>query len=193
MPARHPFDDNRTLYDALFQRNDAAYDFLYDRVAGSFSHWVYTRNGSAMDAEDAFQKGLMNFLLNLERGQYQFQVTARVTTVLFDYCKKLWLNELQSARMKTAAPLPDFVDVADDTDILADLERTERVTTIRQALNQLRDDCRQVLQWFYLDELSLREIAEKTGLKESSAKAKRYDCAEKLKGHYLQLTNRSGV
>lgn len=193
MPARHPFDDNRTLYDALRQRSDAAYDFLYDRVAGSFSHWVYTHNGSVMDAEDAFQKGLLNFLLNLESGQYQFQATARVTTVLFDYCKKLWLNELKSARMQIVTPLPDFIEITDDTDLLADLERTERVATVRQALNQLRDDCRQVLQWFYLEDLSLREIAEKTGLKESSAKAKRYDCAEKLKGHYLKLTNRPEV
>lgn len=190
MPASHPFDDNRTLYDALLQRNDRAYDFLYDRVAGSFSHWVYTHNGSEADAEDAFQKGLLNFLLNLESGRYQFQATARVTTVLFDYCKKVWLNELQSARMKTAAQLPEYVDVADDQDLLADLERTERVATLRQALDRLKGDCRQVLEWFYLDELSLREIAEKLGLKESSAKAKRYDCAEKLKGHYLQLTNR---
>jgi RNA polymerase sigma factor (sigma-70 family) len=190
MPASHPFDDNRTLYDALLQRNDRAYDFLYDRLAGSFSHWVCTHNGSEADAEDAFQKGLLNFLLNLESGRYQFQATARVTTVLFDYCKKVWLNELQSARLKTSATLPDYLDLADDQDLLADLERTERVTTIRRALNQLKGDCRQVLEWFYLDDLPLREIAERMGLKETSAKAKRYDCAEKLKGHYLQLTNR---
>ncbi len=190
MPASQPFDDNQTLYNALRQRNDRAYDFLYDRLAEPFSHWVFTHNGSEADAEDAFQKGLLNFLLNLESGRYQFQASARVTTVLFDYCKKVWLNELQSARMKTSVALPEYLDFADDRDLLADLERTERVTTIRKALDQLKDDCRQVLHWFYLDELSLREIAEKAGLKESSAKAKRYDCAEKLKAHYLQLTNR---
>ncbi|MCY7350488.1 MAG: sigma-70 family RNA polymerase sigma factor [Cytophagaceae bacterium] len=193
MPASPSFDDNRALYDALRQRNDRAYDFLYARLAGSFSHWVHTHNGSAMDAEDAFQKGLLNFLLNLESGQYQFQATARITTVLFDYCKKIWLNELQSARMKTSVQLSDFINPADDTDLLADLERSERVATIQKALNQLKEECRQLLQWFYIDELSLREIADKTGLKESSAKAKRYDCAEKLKGYYLQLANRPGV
>lgn len=134
-----------------------------------------------MDAEDAFQKGLMNFLLNLETGKYQYQSSTKVTTVIFDYCKKVWLNELQSARVKRNTGINESIDPADNFDIEADLERGEIIKIVNTALNKLKDDCRNMIEWFYIDELPLKEIAEKLGMKETSTKQKRYDCTEKLK------------
>lgn len=176
------------LYEALKKRQEWAYDLLYRELAKPFSHWVRRNNGSEMDADDAFQKGLMNFLLNLETGRYQFQPNAKIATVVFGYCKKVWLNELNSSRLKTRTALPDAYDPAEDTDLQEDLERGETIEQVRQALNQLKNDCRQLIEWFYLDGLPLREIAEKLGIRESSTKQKRYDCTEKLKQLLLQQT-----
>ena len=174
------------LYEALKKRQEWAYDLLYQELAQPFSHWVTRNNGSEMDADDAFQKGLMHFLLNLETGKYQFQQNAKIATVVFGYCKKVWINELNSSRIKTRTALPDAYDPAEDTDLQEDLERGEVIAQVRLALNQLKNDCRQLIEWFYLDELPLREIAEKLGMKESSTKQKRYDCTEKLKQLVLQ-------
>lgn len=184
------FLGNRSLYEALKSRNEQAYDSIYAELFGPFQYWVLRNNGSEMDAEDAFQKGLLNFLINLERGKYQFQEETKITSVVFEYCKKVWLTELQSARMRNRASLTQALNLVDSSDVLQNLQRIETVNTVKRALQQLKDDCRQLVEWFYIDELSLREIAEKMNMKETSVKSKRYECAEKLKGFYLQLTNR---
>jgi RNA polymerase sigma factor (sigma-70 family) len=192
MPTKHSTDFTQSeLYEALMLRKEWAYDYLYHELSGTFTHWVGRNNGSEMDAEDAFQKGLLNFLLNLETGRYQFQENAKITTVVFDYCKKVWLNELTSSRLATRATMPDAYNPANDTDLQNDLERGELITQVRAALHQLKGECRQLIEWFYIDDFSLREIAEKLGMKESSTKQKRYDCTEKLKQIYLKLTQQN--
>lgn len=190
-PQKVPSFSQPDLYEALKGRQEWAYDFLYQELAIPFSYWVTRNSGSEMDAEDAFQKGLMNFLLNLETGRYQFQENAKITTVIFEYCKKVWLNELNSSRIKTRITMPDSYDPVQDTDLQEDLERGEVITQVRQAMNQLKKDCRQLIEWFYMEEFSLREIAEKLGMKESSTKQKRYDCTEQLRKLVLQQTRQN--
>jgi len=181
------FDTHLDLYQALFRRESTAYEYLYEQVLGGFKHWVYVNSGSEMDAEDAFQKGLVNFLLNLETGKYQFQENTKITTIVFDYCKKIWLNELESSRVKTRAEMPAQNNFLDTTNLHQDLERMETVSEVRKALHQLKEDCRNVIEWFYIDDFSLKEIAEKLNMKESSTKQKRFDCTQKLKTIFSNL------
>ena len=149
---------------------------------------MLANSGSEMDAEDAFQKGLLSFLLNIETGKYQFQEGTRVTTVVFEYCKRVWLTELKSARLRTSVTMPDGFDAIDTTDVANDLDRLDVVNAVRQSLQRLKGDCRQLIEWFYVEELSLRDIAQRLGMKETSVKSKRYDCAEKLKAFYQQTS-----
>ena len=188
-----PYSTDQDLYNALNQRDERAYAYLYAESFPSFRFWMLNNSASEMDAEDAFQKGMLSFLLNVESGRYQFQPGARVTTVVFEYCKRVWLTELKSARLRTRGAMPDLVHTADTADIIEDMERLEIVKIVRESLGQLKDDCRQLIEWFYVDELSLREIGERLGMKESSARSKRYSCAEKLKAFYQQAAYKQGL
>lgn len=187
------YTTEKELYDALSRREDRAYQYLYTDVFPSFQHWVLTNSGSAMDAEDSFQKGLLNFLLNIETGKYQLQAGTRITTVAFEYCKRVWLTELRSARLRHRGTMPERIDVVDSTDVVQDLERMDVVRTVQQSLQQLKDDCRKLLEWFYVEEISLREIAERLDMKEESVKSKRYQCAEKWKAFYQQTAKQQGL
>jgi len=183
------YSTDQLLYDALRRRDERAYQYLYADVQFSFRHWVLTNSGSDEDAADAFQKGMMSFLLNIESGAYQLQSGTRITTVVFEYCKRVWFTELKSARMRTRATMPDGFDTADTTDVERDLERFDVVDAVRLSLGQLKEDCRKLIEWFYIEEVSLRNIAERLGMKESSVKSKRYDCAEKMKAFYQQMAS----
>lgn len=184
---------DRELYDALSHRDERAYQFLYADVLPSFRYWVLNNSGTEMDAEDAFQKGLLNFLLNIETGKYQLQAGARITTVAFEYCKCVWLTEVKSARFRHRGVMPEHIDTVDTADVVQDLERMDVVAAVQQSLQQLKDDCRKLLEWFYVDEISLREIAERLGMKEESVKSKRYQCAEKMKAFYQQTAKQQGL
>lgn len=188
-----PYPTDQDLYQALSQRDERAYAYLYAESYPSFRYWMLHNSASEMDAEDAFQKGMLSFLLNVETGKYQFQPGTRVTTVVFDYCKRVWLTELKSARLRMRGAMPDVLNTADTADIIEDLERLDIVNLVRTSLGQLKGDCRQLIEWFYVDELSLRDIAERMGIKESSARSKRYSCAEKLKALYQQNAHKQGL
>lgn len=187
------FSTEIEFYTALTRRNERAYQYLYADVFPSFRYWVLSNSGSEMDAEDSFQKGLLNFLLNVETGKYQLQAEARITTVVFEYCKRVWQTELKSARFRTKAVLSEDYDMPDTADTVKDLERLDIVDAVRKSLDQLKGECRKLIEWFYVDELSLRDIAERLGMKESSVKSKRYDCAEKLKTFYLKTATQRGL
>ncbi|MGA0559289.1 RNA polymerase sigma factor [Larkinella sp. VNQ87] len=190
--ATHPlsvYPTDQDFYEALLRRDERAYHFLYASTYPSFRHWVLNNQGNEMDAEDAFQKGLLNFMLNLETGKYQLQAGTRITTVAFEYCKRLWITELRSARHRHRGEMPAHLELADTSDVEKDLERMDVVKSVQQSLSLLKDTCRKLLEWFYVDELPLREIAERLGMKEDSVKSKRYQCAEKLKAIFQKTTN----
>jgi DNA-directed RNA polymerase specialized sigma24 family protein len=67
------------------------------------------------------------------------------------------------------------------------------VGAVHTTLGELREGCRQLMQWFYIEERSLREIAEQMQLKETSVKSKRYECTEQLKRIYLQIARKRGL
>ncbi len=184
---------DQELYDALARRDDRAYAFLYTDTFPLFQNWILRNSGTEMDAEDAFHKGMISLMQNLETGKYTLQPGTRIRSVLFEYAKCVWISELRSSRVRTRSPMTDEIDIQSVDDVSRDLERFELVQMVRQSLQQLKDDCRKLIEWFYVEELSLREIAQKMGLKESSVKSKRYACAEKLKAIYQQAEKQSGV
>lgn len=85
--------------------------------------------------------------------------------------------------------MPDLYNPADDIDLLRDIERIETINSVKNALNLLKEDCRKLIEWFYIDEFSLKEIAEKLNMKETSTKQKRFDCMQKLKGIFTGKLN----
>lgn len=187
------FGSQYELYQALtstdYRQESRAFDYLYQELYGAFRQWVFTHNGSDQDAEDSFQRGLLNFMQNVRLGKYQYQANAKVTTVVFDYCKKIWLNELDSSRLKTKGVMPESYEPTEwGSSPQEDLERNETVNAVRMALGQLKSDCQKMIEWFYIEELSLKEIAEKLGMKETSTKQKRFDCTEKLKEIFTNIS-----
>jgi RNA polymerase sigma factor (sigma-70 family) len=187
------YDNDTNLYEGLRAGRTGAYDWLYTHLYPSYRFWVQNNNGSASDAEDAFQKGLISFVSNLTSGRYEYRAGAKVTTVIFDYCKKVWLTELDSARLRYRGAMPEQIDTPDSYDAIDELNRTELVGAVREALTELREGCRQLIQLFYIDEFSLREIAEQLSMKETSVKSKRYECTEQLKRIYLQIARKRGL
>lgn len=78
-----------------------------------------------------------------------------------------------------AVPVNEAVDLDTDT-----LEWTHR---LNKAFSLLREDCQQVLKWFYQEELPLREIGQRLGMTEQSAAVKRFKCAKYLRDRYKGL------
>ncbi len=57
---------------------------------------------------------------------------------------------------------------------------------VGRAFAELTDDCRTMLNCFYVEEKSLGECGARIGLQETSAKVKRFRCAQRMKTLYRQ-------
>ncbi|GAB3169300.1 RNA polymerase sigma factor [Telluribacter humicola] len=71
-----------------------------------------------------------------------------------------------------------------DDAIYSDYDDDERAWIFRKlnrAFHLLAEDCQKVLNWFYVEDWSLRQIAEALNMTEASATGKRFKCAKYLK------------
>ncbi|MDF7821823.1 sigma-70 family RNA polymerase sigma factor [Runella sp. MFBS21] len=73
--------------------------------------------------------------------------------------------------------LPDMIDLAD----YDDSERSWIFRKLQRAMKLLSEDCQEVLTWFYIEDWSLKNIAQALNITEESATVKRFRCAKYLK------------
>jgi RNA polymerase sigma factor (sigma-70 family) len=145
---------------------------------------VRARGGSTRDAEDIFQEALLIFL-NKARNP-EFQLTAKLSTYLYSVCRFLWYDQLRKHRPHI--PYDSGLTAAEITDFTDTIEQESRIRLAEQALNDLKDRCRELLLLFYQGQLSIKAIATKMGYgTEGSAKNQKYKCLEAARNRLKEL------
>jgi RNA polymerase sigma factor (sigma-70 family) len=175
----YPTDES--LYTGLKQNDDRAYACLYAQTFCSFAHYVQATQGTPEHAQDAFQQGIAEFYVAIQTGRYQVSPKARLKNVLFEFCKRKWINELQSAHHRRNQALESFME-PEEEDFVDDLMTlAENVAKVERLLKRLGEGCQQVIQLFYIQGKSLTEIADLLTYTPRTARTKRYECTEQLK------------
>ncbi|WP_345271049.1 RNA polymerase sigma factor [Nibrella viscosa] len=198
-----PFQGNEpAFYQALLAEQRQAFNCLYLRVHNQFIPLACQKGGSYDEALDVLNDCLAIFLHKIRTGEFVFQADTRITSYLYRVCYNQWHNYIDKRQQRKEVSLDlnrptsdkddNDDDVYDDTiSLLPDeqydeQERLEWVTRLKKAISQLREDCQNMLHWFYVEELPLREIAARLGMTEDSAAVKRFKCAKYLRERYLK-------
>ncbi|MGA0555887.1 RNA polymerase sigma factor [Larkinella sp. VNQ87] len=175
------FPTDESLYAGLKNGDDRAYACLYAQTFRSFTHYVQTHQGTMEHAQDAFQQGIAEFYIALKSGRYQLSPTARLKSVLFEFCKRKWLNELQSARHRRTQALDVYLDPQDDDSSDELMTFSENVNRVNHLLQRMGENCQRVIDLFYIQGKPLAEIAVIMNYTPQTARTKRYECTEQLK------------
>lgn len=176
------YKDDIALYEGLKAKRNDAFECIYSQVYNSFENFVKTNQGTPDDAADAFQTGIMKFYANLMLEKYQLDYNAKIKTVVFDYCKKVWLTELNSARRRKNQAIDNTTpDYTDNSNTLNEMVKQDTFDLLRIGLERIGEDCKKLLTFFYIDNRSLKEIAQLLRVTDETAKSKRYICTKKLK------------
>jgi RNA polymerase sigma factor (sigma-70 family) len=96
-----------------------------------------------------------------------------MSTYIYSICQNLWRKELDRKKRLSneEKDSPDAID----------MDKPEREKIIARCMEQLGETCRKVLMYYYFDELSMQEIADKLGFANTdTAKTKKYKCKQKL-------------
>lgn len=163
--------DEKETFDRIRKGDEKALEYIYKKYYRMMTKLVITNSGTEDEARDVYQDALVVFWQKARSGN--LVLTSKISTYIYSICQNLWRKELDrkkrlSNEEKDAAEMPD-------------MDSPERVKIIARCLEQLGETCRKVLMYYYFDEMSMQEIADKLGFANTdTAKTKKYKCKQKL-------------
>ncbi len=163
--------DEKEIFERICKGDERALEFLYKKYYRMMTKMVISNSGTEEEARDIYQEALIVFWQKAVSGK--LVLTSKMSTYIYSICQNLWRKELD--RKKRLSNEEKDVSVTPDT------ETEERNKIIARCINQLGETCRKVLMYYYFDELSMQEIAERMGFANTdTAKTKKYKCKQKL-------------
>ncbi len=150
---------------------------IYENNFISVKKFVLKNNGSIADAEDIFQKALLQLTVRYKKEN--FKINTNFNGYLFTVCKNLWRRELNKSKNKvTNDKVIELVSEEQDN-ALAYLE-LKRQELFVEKLNQLSDNCKKILTLFF-SKTPYAEIVESADYNSETVVRQRvFKCKKKL-------------
>jgi len=159
------------ILDRIGRGDEKALDELYRKYYRMMTRAIIKNNGTEEEAKDIYQEALIVFWQKAV--SHQLVLTSKISTYLYSICLNLWRKELDR-KSRLSHEEKDGVEYIDD-------ESLERSKIIHQCIEQLGDTCQKILMYYYFDDMSLQDIANKLGFANAeTAKTKKYKCKKRL-------------
>ena len=163
---------DQEILDKIKKGDESALDFLYKKNYRMMVNMIIKNNGSEEEAKDIYQEALLAFWQKAASGK--LEMTSKISTFLYSICQNLWRKELERKSRHTGE---DEIT----SSVIIDIDKKERIEVVNQCINNMGETCRAILTYYYFDEMSMAEIAEKMGFSNSdTAKTKKYKCKQEL-------------
>ena len=163
--------NEKELFERICKGDEKSLEFLYKKYYRMMTKLVITNSGTEEEARDIYQEALIVFWQKATSGN--LVLTSKISTYIYSVCQNLWRKELDRKKRLS--------NEEKDTPVSLDTETAERERIIAKCIDQLGDTCKKVLTYYYFDELSMQDIADKMGFANTdTAKTKKYKCKRKL-------------
>ena len=147
--------------ERLARGDQAAFAELYDACADRLHPYLTARLGSRADADDVIQETFVRLARTAGKLAKVDNLMAYVFTIARNEAARLLAGELREAGRR--AGLPIAADLFHEAGC-SDLEARETAEALVAALARLAPEQREIVELKIYAELSLRDIAEVTGL-----------------------------
>ncbi|WP_298546758.1 RNA polymerase sigma factor [uncultured Aquimarina sp.] len=150
---------------------------LYKKEFPKIRSFVLTNNGDIADAEDVFQKALMQLIARYKIKP--FVIESSFSAYFYTVCRNLWRRELnKQKRIVTNDEVMEHSKEAEDM-TMATLEQ-EKWELFQEKLTELSDNCKQLLQLFF-QKVPYKDIMEKLGYNTDNVVRQRiFNCKSQL-------------
>lgn len=165
---------------------DNALCFLKNRDSEKAIKYVCAHSGKREDGEEIFNDALIALWKNIRSGAYRLSESAAMGTYLMVIVKNTWHKELRKQ-----GRLPPLTSISEYDADIREAERSIEQLLIEKERNDhfrkifemtLNEKEKGILKAFYIEGLSMQEVADKFGLgNANNAKSHRYQIIKKLK------------
>lgn len=172
------YREDQIYIDKIMNGDSASYAFLVNRykdMAFTIAHRIM-RN--AEDAEDVAQEGFLKAYQQLHR----FERKSKFSTWLYTIIYRTAVTKLQKRGVPAFSVDEDLSGyfISDETSQIEVMHEEEQTKFIKQAIAKLPEMDGLLITLFYLNENTIREIEEITGLSASNIKVKLFRARKTL-------------
>ena len=162
---------------------------IYLDYRNEFVNWLKSKYSvETEEGLELYQQTILIFYENVLKGKL-VKVSSGLKTYLFAIGKNKMMEESRS-KLRVVHSAPGEVEVQYDSENEDKVYLEQRILNLRNSFRQLGEHCRQLLQLFYYQRLSLDEIVALQGYKNrNTAKNQKYKCMEKLRGIHKKQTS----
>ncbi|HET6992506.1 MAG TPA: sigma-70 family RNA polymerase sigma factor [Bacteroidia bacterium] len=142
--------------------------------------FIIGKGGTVQDADDIFQETVVSFIDSVQKSK--FRQESGIRTFLISISKNLWYNEIRR-RQRADNRERLFEEERDQKDagISEIIQDRELKKQLNQLLHDLGDSCRKILELFYYENLSMKEIVSHLHYEnEQVVRNKKYKCLQQL-------------
>jgi len=159
------------ILEKISRGDERALDYLYSKYYKMMTNIILSNSGTEQEAKDVYQDALIVFWQKVVSNQ--LVLTSKISTYLYSVCLNLWRKELErKSRLSN--------EEKDDVEYI-DQESDERSRIIRDCIGKLGDTCKNILMYYYFDDMSMQDIADKLGMANTeTVKTKKYKCKKRL-------------
>jgi RNA polymerase sigma factor (sigma-70 family) len=163
--------NEKEVFERIQRGDEKTLEFLYKKYYRMMTKLVITNSGTEDEARDIYQDALIVFWQKATSGN--LVLTSKISTYIYSICQNLWRKELDRKKRLS--------NEEKDTAVSMDMESAEKEKIIARCMDQLGETCKKVLMYYYFEEMSMQDIAEKLGFANTdTAKTKKYKCKKKL-------------
>lgn len=139
---------------------------------------------SEADAEDLFMDSVLNFREKIITGR--IENLTNIKAYLFSTCYRMWITKYKKEKSQRLKYDDIWDELYDNNKVIS--RRDVNIKLSFEALNSLGDKCRQVLTYFYIENKSMKEIAEILGFANKDvAKTTKSRCFKNLLSEVLRI------
>jgi RNA polymerase sigma factor (sigma-70 family) len=175
------FSDDELL-EAIRDKNmrEEAIGQLYQEHAEITRSFIKGKGGTEADGDDIFQETVISFIEVIQKGKFRQESSIR--TFLISISKHLWYNEIRRRqRANNRENLYESIRDAEESGVKDLIEDRELKKQLSQLLGDLGDSCRKILELFYYENLSMKEIVLQMHYEnEQVVRNKKYKCLQQL-------------
>lgn len=166
---------------------------LYNNYCNDVIRYICNNNGSAEDGADIFQEAILEFVDIVKKDN--FLGKSSIKTFLFAISKNLWRQELRSRDRRNKRE--KLFNGNEQIQLPEADERwfnKDRQKAMDKIYGEIGDVCRNILQGFYYEELSMKDLLKKFNYENEQVLRNRKSlCLKKIKNALQQDTALSSI
>tara|TARA_B110000977_G_scaffold120255_1_gene154844 strand:+ start:3386 stop:3937 length:552 start_codon:yes stop_codon:yes gene_type:complete len=179
---------NKQLIQSIFKKDNSVIESLYREYRDPFIVWVQVNHSiSFAESKDLFQDAMIILVTKIQNKKI-IEITSSLKTFIFGIGKQLIRNNLKLNYNKGVRE-EYYYQHTNKFDHKKEID--DRYKFVIDKLEEMKNPCKQILEGFYLENLSLKEIAVTLGYKfAESVKVQKHRCLMKLKDEVFKFKNK---